>query len=69
MLEVERQKVVKRSTVFSFLSGEFPAARPYALLTAPDGSMYISDDLKGNIYRLYYKYFFEQAAQAQDTKK
>jgi glucose/arabinose dehydrogenase len=30
-------------------------ARPYSLALAPDGSVYISDDLKGNIYRLFYK--------------
>lgn len=72
MLEIEQQKVVKRSTVVSFLDGEFPVARPYALLTAPDGAMYISDDLKGNIYRLYHKDIAEekqQAAQAQDNEK
>jgi glucose/arabinose dehydrogenase len=39
----------------SFLDGEFPVARPYALLTAPDGALFISDDLKGNVYRMYYK--------------
>ena len=73
MLEIEQQKVVKRSTVVSFLDGGFPVARPYALLTAPDGAMYISDDLKGNIYRLYYKDIvkkkLEQAAQAEETEK
>ncbi|WP_394389290.1 PQQ-dependent sugar dehydrogenase [Shewanella woodyi] len=55
MLEIENNKVIKRSPVVSFLDGEFPVARPYSVLTAPDGAMYISDDLKGNIYRLYYK--------------
>ncbi|TRY15802.1 PQQ-dependent sugar dehydrogenase [Shewanella hanedai] len=55
MLEIENNKVVNRSTLISFLDGEFPVARPYSLLTAPDGAMYISDDLKGNIYRLFYK--------------
>ena len=73
MLEIEQQKVVKRSTVVSFLDGGFPVARPYALLTAPDGAMYISDDLKGNIYRLYYKDIVkketEQAAQAEENEK
>ena len=73
MLALEGQQIVKRSTVVSFLDGEFPVARPYALLTAPDGAMYISDDLKGNIYRLYYKDIVEkepeQAAQAQDIEK
>ncbi|WP_418346782.1 PQQ-dependent sugar dehydrogenase [Shewanella psychrophila] len=73
MLEIEEQKVIKRSTVVSFLDGGFPVARPYALLTAPDGAMYISDDLKGNIYRLYYKDIVknetEQAAQAQEIEK
>lgn len=73
MLEIEQQKVAKRSTVVSFLDGGFPVARPYALLTAPDGAMYISDDLKGNIYRLYYKNIVkketEQAAQAEETEK
>ncbi len=55
MLTIEDNEVVKRSTVVSFLDGEFPVARPHSLVTAPDGAMYISDDLKGNIYRLYYK--------------
>ncbi|MCL1116629.1 MULTISPECIES: PQQ-dependent sugar dehydrogenase [Pseudomonadati] len=44
-----------RETVVSFLDGEFPVARPFDLLTAPDGAIYISDDLKGNVYRLFYK--------------
>ncbi|BAJ00439.1 L-sorbosone dehydrogenase, putative [Shewanella violacea DSS12] len=73
MLAIEGQKVIKRSTVVSFLDGGFPVARPYGLLTAPDGAMYISDNLKGNIYRLYYKDTvkkkIEQAAQAEDTEK
>ncbi|MCL1144069.1 PQQ-dependent sugar dehydrogenase [Shewanella gaetbuli] len=47
--------VLQRETVVSFLDGEFPVARPFDLLTAPDGAIYISDDLKGNIYRLFYK--------------
>jgi glucose/arabinose dehydrogenase len=55
MLKIEDQQVVNRETVVSFLDGEFPVARPYALLSTADGAMYISDDLKGNVYRLYYK--------------
>lgn len=55
MLKIENQKVVSRETVVSFLDGEFPVARPFALLSASDGAMYISDDLKGNVYRLFYK--------------
>ncbi|WP_438944575.1 PQQ-dependent sugar dehydrogenase [Shewanella electrica] len=55
MLKMAGEKVVERTTVLSFLDGEFPMARPYGLAMAPDGSVYISDDLKGNIYRLYYK--------------
>ncbi|MGL5907133.1 MAG: PQQ-dependent sugar dehydrogenase [Shewanella sp.] len=55
MLKLEQQQVVSRETVVSFLDGEFPVARPFALLSAPDGAMYISDDLKGNVYRLFYK--------------
>lgn len=55
MLKIENQKVVSRETVVSFLDGEFPVARPFALLSAADGAMYISDDLKGNVYRLFYK--------------
>ncbi|MGW7675225.1 PQQ-dependent sugar dehydrogenase [Shewanella sp. S23-S33] len=55
MLKIEDQKVVSRETVVSFLDGEFPVARPFALLSASDGAMYISDDLKGNVYRLFYK--------------
>ncbi len=72
MLEVEDQQVVKRSTLVSFLDGEFPVARPYALLTAPDGAMYISDDLKGNIYRLFYKDIIKEEiepAQKLDTEQ
>lgn len=55
MLKLENQRVVSRETVVSFLDGEFPVARPYALLSADDGTMYISDDLKGNVYRLFFK--------------
>ncbi|MCU8070291.1 PQQ-dependent sugar dehydrogenase [Shewanella sp. SM32] len=55
MLKIEDQKVMSRETVVSFLDGEFPVARPFALLSASDGAMYISDDLKGNVYRLFYK--------------
>ncbi|WP_394130340.1 PQQ-dependent sugar dehydrogenase [Shewanella maritima] len=55
MLAEQEDGSLKRETVASFLDGGFPVARPYDLVTAPDGSMYISDDLKGNIYRLYYK--------------
>ncbi|MDF0534082.1 PQQ-dependent sugar dehydrogenase [Shewanella sp. A32] len=55
LLKMDGDKVVSRSTLLSFLDGEFPMARPYSLAMAPDGSVYISDDLKGNIYRLFYK--------------
>lgn len=55
MLEIEGESVRSRETVVSFLDGEFPVARPYALLTAPDGALFISDDLKGNVYRMFYK--------------
>lgn len=55
MLKLENQQVVGRETIVSFLDGEFPVARPYALLSADDGAMYISDDLKGNVYRLFFK--------------
>ncbi|MCL1057342.1 PQQ-dependent sugar dehydrogenase [Shewanella gelidimarina] len=65
MLEIKDKQVVKRSTVVSFLDGEFPVARPHSLITAPDGAMYISDDLKGNVYRLYYKE--TQKNQSQDN--
>nr|WP_232775210.1 MULTISPECIES: PQQ-dependent sugar dehydrogenase [unclassified Shewanella] len=65
MLEIKDKQVVKRSTVVSFLDGEFPVARPHSLITAPDGGMYISDDLKGNVYRLYYKE--TQKNQSQDN--
>jgi len=54
MLDIEDGKVTKRETVVSFLDGEFPVARPFDVINAPDGAMYISDDLKGNIYRLFY---------------
>ncbi|QYK13465.1 PQQ-dependent sugar dehydrogenase [Shewanella rhizosphaerae] len=55
MLTLEDDNISKRQTVVSFLDGEFPVARPYDLIMAPDGAMYISDDLKGNVYRLFYK--------------
>lgn len=54
-LEIENEQVVSRNTLVSFLDGEFPVARPFSLVTAADGAMYISDDLKGNVYRLFYK--------------
>ncbi|WP_188922566.1 PQQ-dependent sugar dehydrogenase [Shewanella saliphila] len=63
MLEIEDDKVNKRETVVSFLDGEFPVARPFDVINAPDGSMYISDDLKGNIYRLFYN----TAEQSQES--
>ncbi|WP_372940493.1 PQQ-dependent sugar dehydrogenase [Shewanella sp.] len=63
MLEIEGDKVNKRETVVSFLDGEFPVARPFDVINAPDGSMYISDDLKGNIYRLFYN----TAEQSQES--
>ncbi|WP_223296297.1 PQQ-dependent sugar dehydrogenase [Shewanella halifaxensis] len=66
MLEIKDDQVIKRSTVVSFLDGEFPVARPYALVTAPDGAMYISDDLKGNIYRLFYKDSAKNQSQDND---
>ncbi|MFQ6371639.1 PQQ-dependent sugar dehydrogenase [Shewanella sp. YIC-542] len=55
MLKMNGNQVQSRTTLVSFLDGEFPVARPYALAMAPDGSVYISDDLKGNVYRLFYK--------------
>lgn len=55
MLTLAGDKIVERQTVVSFLDGEFPVARPYGLLSAPDGTIYISDDFKGNVYRLFYK--------------
>lgn len=55
MLNFSDGQVVKRETVVSFLDGEFPVARPHSIVTAPDGAMFISDDLKGNVYRLFYK--------------
>ncbi|OEG74981.1 L-sorbosone dehydrogenase [Shewanella colwelliana] len=55
MLTLDGNTVTKRQTLVSFLDGEFPVARPYALLTGRDGALYISDDLKGNVYRLFYK--------------
>jgi glucose/arabinose dehydrogenase len=64
MLDIEGEKVVKRETVVSFLDGEFPVARPFDVINAPDGAMFISDDLKGNIYRLFYN----TPEQSQDMK-
>ncbi|MBV7317047.1 sorbosone dehydrogenase family protein [Shewanella sp. NIFS-20-20] len=49
------EHIVDRQTVVNFMDGEFAVGRPYSIVTAPDGAMFISDDLKGNIYRLYYK--------------
>ncbi|MCL1148230.1 PQQ-dependent sugar dehydrogenase [Shewanella sp. 10N.261.52.F9] len=66
MLEIQEGDVIKRSTVVSFLDGEFPVARPYSLVTAPDGAMYISDDLKGNVYRLFYKESAKNQSQDND---
>ncbi|MCK8046799.1 PQQ-dependent sugar dehydrogenase [Shewanella sp. 1CM18E] len=66
MLTIENGQVSQRSTVVSFLDGEFPVARPYSLVTAPDGAMYISDDLKGNIYRLFYKDSAKNQSQDND---
>lgn len=54
-LELKDNHVVKRNTLVSFLDGAFPVARPYSLAVGQDGALYISDDLKGNIYRLFYK--------------
>ncbi|WP_133408679.1 PQQ-dependent sugar dehydrogenase [Parashewanella tropica] len=54
-LKVENDKILSRQTLMSFLDGGFPVARPYSLATGKDGAMYISDDLKGNVYRLFYK--------------
>ncbi|MBM7070659.1 PQQ-dependent sugar dehydrogenase [Shewanella sp. 202IG2-18] len=67
-LQLENNKVISRNTLVSFLDGEFPVARPYSLAIAQDGAMYISDDLKGNLYRLFYKGQKEeqQSSQEQD---
>ncbi|UAL44331.1 PQQ-dependent sugar dehydrogenase [Shewanella inventionis] len=54
MLDVKNDNINQRETVVSFLDGEFPVARPFDVINAPDGAMYISDDLKGNVYRLFY---------------
>lgn len=59
----DKTTISQRETVVSFLDGEFPVARPFDLLTAPDGAIYISDDLKGNVYRLFYK----ASEQSQET--
>ena len=64
MLDIKDDKIDKRETVVSFLDGEFPVARPFDVINAPDGAMYISDDLKGNIYRLFYNV----PEQSQETK-
>ncbi len=64
MLTVDGDQVIDRERVISFLDGEFPVARPYDLINAPDGAMFISDDLKGNVYRFFYK----EPEQSQDNK-
>ncbi|MCE9687043.1 PQQ-dependent sugar dehydrogenase [Shewanella sp. AS16] len=68
MLDVADNQVLSRHTVVSFLDGEFPVARPYAVINAPGGAMYISDDLKGNVYRLYYKGIEPVAPQEQEQE-
>ncbi|MCL1097729.1 PQQ-dependent sugar dehydrogenase [Shewanella gelidii] len=68
MLTLKDNQVVQRETVVSFLDGEFPVARPHSILTAPDGAMFISDDLKGNVYRLFYK-GIEPSADAEDLEE
>lgn len=55
LLQLEAQRVVKRTTMVSFLDSEFPVAQPHSLITAPDGALFISDDFKGRVYRLFYK--------------
>ncbi|MCG9712962.1 PQQ-dependent sugar dehydrogenase [Shewanella insulae] len=66
MLTLEDDNISKRQTVVSFLDGEFPVARPYDLIMAPDGAMYISDDLKGNVYRLFYKENTSEESEASE---
>ena len=69
-LQLENNKVIGRNTLVSFLDGEFPVARPYSLAIGHDGAMYISDDLKGNLYRLFYKdqqQIEKQSSQEQET--
>ena len=68
MLTLENQQISKRQTVVSFLDGEFPVARPYDLVMAPDGAMYISDDLKGNVYRLFYKENASEESEASEQQ-
>lgn len=68
MLHVENHNVSKRTILASFLDGEFPVASPYDLVMAPDGALFISDDLKGNIYRLYYKGGDESASRATEQE-
>ncbi|ASJ95568.1 L-sorbosone dehydrogenase [Shewanella marisflavi] len=68
MLTLEGQQISKRQTVVSFLDGEFPVARPYDLIMAPDGAMYISDDLKGNVYRLFYKENASEESEASEQQ-
>ena len=41
--------------VEGFLEGEGVAGRPVDLLVAPDGSMLVSDDSRGAIYRISYR--------------
>ncbi|MCL1126431.1 PQQ-dependent sugar dehydrogenase [Shewanella surugensis] len=55
LLQLEAERVVKRTTMVSFLDSEFPVAQPYSLITAPDGALFISDDFKGRVYRLFYR--------------
>ncbi len=64
LLEMQQQQIVKRTPIVRFLEERYPVARPHSIVTGKDGALYISDDLKGNVYRLYYKP--PQTAQAQE---
>jgi glucose/arabinose dehydrogenase len=65
VLSIDKGEVANRETLISFLDGEFPVARPYAMAMGTDGSLFISDDLKGNVYRFFFKHEEEAATQEE----
>lgn len=55
MLKIVGDKVVSEQNLVSgWLQGESYSGRPVGVITAPDGSLLISDDYAGVIYRLSY---------------
>ncbi|MFD1099020.1 PQQ-dependent sugar dehydrogenase [Shewanella litorisediminis] len=68
VLTLDQGEVKRRETLISFLDGEFPVARPYGMALGADGSLFISDDLKGNVYRFFYRHEAEEEAPTQEEQ-